>query len=69
VRDALQALVSIVNALSEAYLDSTTMFESDDADAVSLLYVLRDGLHYESERQERIKTRTYRPEDLKPAPV
>ena len=69
VKDALKALIAILNALSEEYLDSTTMFESDDADAVALLYVLRDGLRYESERRERVKTGTYTPEDLKPAPL
>ena len=69
VRDALQALDAILNALSGAYLDSTTMFQSDDADAVALLYVLRDGLRHDAERKERIETRAYRPEDLKPDPL
>ena len=69
VKEALQALVAILNAVSGAHLDSTTMFESGDADAEALLYVLRDGLRCESERKERIRMGAYRPEDLKPDPL
>jgi hypothetical protein len=69
VKDALQSLVAVLNALAEVYLGSTTMFESDGADAETLLYILRDGLRHEAERQERIRNRNYRPDDLRPDPL
>ncbi len=69
VREALEALVKVMNWLASKYLDSTTMYESHDPDAEALLYVLRDGLRHDAERRERIASGRYRPEDLKPDPL
>ena len=69
VKEALQSLVAVLNSLSQKFLDSETMFEVDDGDATSMLYVLRDGLRYESEKRERIKSGDVRPDDFKPDPL
>lgn len=65
IRESLNSISDVLNALSTHYMDSTTMFEGVGApdDAVSLLYVLDDGLRAEAERKERIKAGTYRAED------
>lgn len=63
VKGALRALANVLNAVSSVHLDSTTIFESDDASAASLLYVLRDGLQYQAERLRRIKSGDARPQD------
>ena len=57
VKAALSALVTLLNAVSEHYLGSTTMFDfgSERGDALSLLYILRDGMQFDAERKERIK--------------
>jgi hypothetical protein len=57
VTTALTALTQLLNAVSEHYLDSTNMFGfgTDDGDALSMLYVLRDGLEFAAERTERIR--------------
>ena len=69
VKEALQSLVAVLNLLSQKFLDSETMFEVDDGDATSMLYVLRDGLRYESEKHARIKGGDVRPNDFKPDPL
>lgn len=69
VKGALKELVEVMNWLASKFLDSTTMYESHDPDAEALLYVLRDGLRHDAERRERIASRTFRPEDLKPDPL
>jgi len=69
VRQALQTLSAVMNRLSEEFLDATNMFESDDADALSLMHVIRDGLRHEEERRQRIESGQMRPEDLDPKPL
>jgi hypothetical protein len=65
VKEALSSISSVLNALSTHYMDSTTMFEGigGSGGAVSLLYVLDDGLRAEDERQGRRKAGDYRAED------
>jgi HEPN superfamily AbiU2-like protein len=65
VKEALGALSDVLNALSIHYMDSTTLFDSLSGSdgAVSLLYALDDGLRFESERNERINSGSYRVED------
>jgi hypothetical protein len=67
VKDALKGIAAVLNAISEYYLDSTIMFDviKGSFGAVSLLYVLDDGLQAESERRNRIKSGEYRQDDLK----
>jgi hypothetical protein len=66
VKAALAALEELLNAVSLHYLDSTTFFHlgPGSEDAVSLLYLLRDGLRAQDERLARIKRGEYRPDDF-----
>ena len=65
VKEALSSISDVLNALSNHYMNSTTMFEGvGNVDgAVSLLYVIDDGLRAEEERNERRKTGDYRAAD------
>jgi hypothetical protein len=55
----------VLNAVSRSYMDSTTVYEGLGArnGAVSLLYVLRDGLKVEQDRRERLKRGEPREDD------
>lgn len=68
VREALEALVAVLNAVSEHYLGSTTYFEqgTDAGGAYSLLYVLQDGVNAASNRRARLKSGIYDPVDIDP---
>jgi hypothetical protein len=66
VIDAMRSLSDVLNVLSRRYLDSTTAFEETIGSlggAVSLLYVIDDGLRMKRERQERRNAGEHRPED------
>ncbi len=65
VKEALSSISDVLNAISKHYMDSTTMFEGlgNWNGAVSLLYVLDDGLRSERERQARRKAGEYRSDD------
>ncbi len=66
VKEALGSIADVMNAISNHYMGSTTMFEGVTAPpggAVSLLYVLDDGLRAQKERRERRKAGDYRSED------
>ena len=65
VKEALSSISDVLNALSNHYMDSTTMFEGvgNGGGAVSLLYVIDDGLRAEEERNERRKAGDYRAAD------
>jgi hypothetical protein len=54
VWDALRALSDVLNAISSAYMDSTTAFEGVGRinGAVALLHVVSDGLRFNEERQK-----------------
>jgi hypothetical protein len=71
VKSALTALENLLNAVSNHYLDSTTMFDFGlgSEDAASLLYLLRGGLRYREEQLARIKRGDIRSEDAKPEPL
>lgn len=71
VREALQALVAVLNAVSEHYLGSSTFFEhgTDAGGAISLLYVLQDGVNAASNRRARLKSGIYDPNDFGPKDV
>lgn len=66
VKTALKAIAAVLNAMSEYYLDSTIEFGviKGSFGAVSLLYVLDDGLQAESQRRKRIESGEYRQDDL-----
>ena len=65
VKEVLNSMSDVLNAISGHYMDSTTMFEGTGGSdgAVSLLYVLDDGLRTDEERKERRKAGNYRAED------
>lgn len=65
VKDSLDSISNVLNALSSHYMDSTTMFEGvgNAGGAASLLYVLEDGLRFEEERVERLRAGDYRADD------
>jgi hypothetical protein len=60
-----------VERVSELYLQQTEVrlnriTETLGGDAVSLLYVIRDGLEADVKRRQRIRERKFEPDDLKP---
>lgn len=65
VKAALCSISDVLNAVSSHYMESTTMFEGvgSSGGAVSLLYVIDDGLRADEERNERRKAGKYRAED------
>jgi hypothetical protein len=65
VKEVLSAISDVLNAVSGHYMDSTTAFEGigGSGGAVSLLYVLDDGIRTDEERNERRKVGNYRAED------
>lgn len=71
VKEALEALVEVLNAISAHYHDSTTFFDLDDGSggAESLLYVLDDGIKAENLRRERRKNGTFNSDDYAPKDI
>jgi hypothetical protein len=69
VNEALAALGKVLNCISLAYLDSTTMFEFAQeptaGGSLSMLHYLRAGLTAEEARRQRIRSGTSSPEDFK----
>ena len=68
VREILGTLGEILNVVSSRYLSSTTYFEFETGagGALSLLYVLDDGLKVEEARRERLRQGRVEPDDYKP---
>jgi hypothetical protein len=67
-RQALDSITEVLNAVSSEYLGSTTVFDSleNAAGAISLLYVIDDGLRVEDERMKRMQSRESHPDDYRP---
>lgn len=65
VKEVLKSISDVLNAISEHYSNSSTLFESIGivSGAQSLLYVLDDGLKAKQDRQKRRKAGKYLPED------
>ena len=64
VTAAMQSLVDILNAVTEHYMDTTSIFDMGwEGDIGSLLYVLDDGLRAEAERQTRLERGDVRDDD------
>lgn len=66
VKEVLSSISNVLNAVSGHHMDSTTMFEGSrgSENAVSLLYVLDDGLRADEKRNERRKAGNYHAEDF-----
>lgn len=70
VKEALTAIVDVLNVVSNHYADSTTAFDlSGGSDSVSLLYVLRDGIRAKEEKRARLRSGSYSPDDFKHEPI
>lgn len=71
VKEALTAIEGVLNVVSLHFLDSTTYFHLGPGgqDAVSLLYLLREGLQAREERFSRIKRGERRPTDWNSDPL
>ena len=74
VEVALKAVSRITESIAKFYFKSEARMdwvtETVSHDAVSLLYVIRDGIEAEEARLKRIRERKFTPEDLKgPRPV
>jgi hypothetical protein len=67
IKDALDSIAAVLNAVSGHYEDSETMFDIGEGSggAVSLLYIIDDGLKAEADRQDRIRRGEYREEDFR----
>jgi len=69
VKEALKAISDVLNAASIHYMHAEIGFSAPIISldgAVSLLYVLDDGLRAKKERLERLKTGKFRPDDHGP---
>jgi hypothetical protein len=67
VKDALHAIVKLLNAVQEHYARSESMYElHPPGNAESLLCVLRDGLQVEARRIERLDSGNWNPDDFDP---
>lgn len=67
VKEALDSIAEVLNAISAHHMDSTTAFGGvgNWNGAVSLLYVIDDGLRVARERQERLKAGEYSVDDYR----
>src|SRR5690606_27463633 len=70
VEEALEALRDTMNRIQLAACGSTVYYQGMPlaGDAEGLLYVLRDGLHFADEREERWNRGDVRPEEHKGLP-
>ncbi|MGB7295704.1 MAG: hypothetical protein WBC70_08960 [Candidatus Aminicenantales bacterium] len=68
IKEALNSIAEVLNAVSQHYTDSEMTFDigEDPEGAVSLLYVIDDGLKAGEERKERISSGKYRKDDFSP---
>jgi hypothetical protein len=66
VKEALSAIVDVLNAVSAHYCDSTSFFDLPGGhDSIALLYTIRNGLRAEEAREARMRSGQYTEEDLK----
>jgi len=68
VKEALNSIGEVLNAVTEHYADSSTIFDINKGSggAVSLLYIIDDGLKADDERRDRIRKGNYGKWDLNP---
>lgn len=67
VKDVLEAISSIMNAIARHYMDTTIVFDGLPRlkGGEALLYILDDGIKAEKNRRERIKSGKFNEDDLK----
>lgn len=66
VNVALAALADVLNAVATEYLDTTNFFDPSDGDALTLLYVVDDGLRANAQRRQRLSDGILDPDAFKP---
>jgi hypothetical protein len=68
---ALKEIANVLNAIEVFYFDSETVFDFGRLHhgAVSLLYVLHDGLHAQEERRRRLESGNFSAEDYSPKDI
>jgi hypothetical protein len=68
VRDALAAIVAVLNKIEAVYLESTTFFDTPHYGdgALALLYVIDDGVRVKAERREKMKEGRWGEVDFRP---
>jgi hypothetical protein len=66
VKDALSAIVDVLNTVTLHYNDSTTLFDIPNGygGGESLLYIIDDGLKMIEEREDRIQSGSYKDSDF-----
>lgn len=62
---ALSALSDVLNVVATEYLESPSSFDTDDGDAVALLYVIDDWLRADAKRIQRLRDGIYDLEEHK----
>lgn len=66
VKQALSAIVDVLNAVSSHYFDSTTLFDLRGGnDSGALLFTMRDGLSADAEKFARLKAGEFRGNDFR----
>ena len=68
VNDALESIVTVMNNVESAYEDSTTFYSEArySNGVVGLLYTLDDGVRFDEQRRERLKSGETLPDDYLP---
>ncbi|OJY58764.1 MAG: hypothetical protein BGP19_16880 [Thiobacillus sp. 0-1251] len=71
VKEALGAIVDVLNIVTLHYKDSTTIFDVPNGygGGESLLYVIDDGLKMDKEREARIQSGNFKDSDFEPRDI
>lgn len=66
--EALNSIAEVLNTVTEHYAGSSTIFDIEEGSggALSLLYIIDDGLKAEKERRDRVRRGEYRAGDFSP---
>lgn len=66
VKNAIESIAAVLNAISSHYIDTQMFFDTPDfpGGATGLLYVLDDGLKMDTEKRDRLQRGEGRPDDF-----
>jgi len=66
VKEALHAVSRVLQRVNEFYFNSEVRFDiiAEPNDAISLLYVIQDGVEAEEQRQQRLREGKIEPDDI-----
>lgn len=67
IRLAIAAINDVLDAVSKHYLDTTNLFDwvGHPGGAVSLIYVIDDGVRADAERHARLESGKFHPDDIR----